>query len=525
MAGNNVTGRRKMGLAKIQSGAVSGVEAFAVELEVNVSSFGEVAMVVVGLPDAAVRESTFRVSTALDNNGFSRFVGRTTINLAPADIRKEGPLFDLPMAIGVIAASGKLAATEGLEATAMVGELALSGDVRRVRGVLPIALEMRRMGIRRLLVPAENAAEAAVVEGLEVYAVTNLREAIGVVEGTTAATPVVVDREAWEQESDEDALDYSDVKGQEAAKRAITIAVAGGHNLLMIGPPGTGKSMLAKRIGSILPPMTLEEALETTKIHSIAGLLPPNRPLLRQRPFRSPHHTVSDIGLLGGGSHPAPGEVSLAHHGVLFLDELPEFQRSALEVLRQPLEDGIVTITRAAASATFPCQIILVAAMNPCPCGFLGDPKRECRCSRLQVQGYRNRVSGPLLDRIDLHIEVPATRFQALQNMKSGMSSAAMREQVMAARERQAARFRGHRTIRHNGAMGRREIEAYCRLDDEAVGTLHVAMSDMHFSARAHDRIIKVSRTIADIDGADAITATHIHEALQYRTLDRNFWL
>jgi len=301
--------------------------------------------------------------------------------------------------------------------------------------------------------------------------------------------------------------------------------VAGGHNLLMIGPPGSGKSMLAKRMGGILPPMALEEALEATKIHSISGLLPPNEPLLRHRPFRAPHHTVSDVGLLGGGSHPAPGEVSLAHHGVLFLDELPEFHRSALEVLRQPLEDGTVTITRAMGSVTFPCQIILVAAMNPCPCGFLGDPKRECRCTRTQIQNYRNRVSGPLLDRIDLHIEVSATRFQALQRMKSGMSSAAMREQVTVARKHQAERFHEAKNLRHNAAIGRREIEKHCHLNDEALGVLHVAMSDMNFSARAHDRIIKVARTIADIEGSPAIETSHIHEALQYRTLDRQFWL
>jgi len=375
------------------------------------------------------------------------------------------------------------------------------------------------------LVPADNAVEAAVVEGLEVYAIANLREAINVVEGKSQKTPVKIEWGAWERECAEDALDYVDVKGQEAAKRAITIAVAGGHNLLMIGPPGTGKSMLAKRMGGILPPMTLEEALEATKIHSITGLLPPNEPLLRHRPFRAPHHTVSDVGLLGGGSHPAPGEVSLAHHGVLFLDELPEFHRSALEVLRQPLEDGTVTITRAMGSVTFPCQIILVAAMNPCPCGFLGDPKRECRCTRTQIQNYRNRVSGPLLDRIDLHIEVSATRFQALQGMKNGMTSAAMREHVTAARQRQAERFRGAKNPRHNAAMGRREIERHCHLNDEALGVLHVAMSDMNFSARAHDRIIKVSRTIADIEGSAAIETVHIHEALQYRTLDRQFWL
>lgn len=514
-----------MSLAKVQSGAISGVDAFGVEIEVNVSRSGDPQIVTVGLPDTAVKESQHRVSTAIANCGYQPFVGRVTVNLAPADVRKEGPLFDLPIALGILVASEELAADPAhLEDVAMIGELSLGGEVRRVRGVLPIALAMRQLGKRRLLVPVDNAAEAAVVEGLDVYPVATLREAADLVAGTITPEPRRPTLETSDAQATEEEPDFVEVKGQEAAKRAIEIAVAGGHNLLMIGPPGTGKTMLAKRIASILPPMTLEEALETTKIHSIAGLLPADRPLLRQRPFRAPHHTVSDAGLLGGGTTPSPGEVSLAHHGVLFLDELPEFHRNVLEVLRQPLEDGTVTIARVSATATFPCRFMLVAAMNPCPCGFYGDLKRECRCTRLQIQNYRNRISGPLLDRIDLHIEVPATRFQDLQSMATGMSSGEMRARTAEARHRQQARFSARSRIRCNADMGRRDLERHCRLDATASEVLRIAMTELHYSARAHDRILKVARTIADLEGCAELHTLHLQEALQYRTLDRQFW-
>ncbi len=508
-------------LAKLYSGAVFGVDAYAVEIEVN-AGHGEPKVVIVGLPDAAVKESTDRVWTAMINSAFAPPMGRTTVNLAPADIKKEGPSFDLPIALGMLAATDAIPA-ESLARYCVTGELALSGEVRRVRGVLPMALMARREGYAGMLVPSDNAEEAAVVEGLTVYAVDNLRQAADFLSGKLVLAPFRSDTQSLFESHAGYEEDFADVKGQEYAKRAIEVALSGGHNLLFIGPPGTGKSMLAKRVPSILPPLTLEEALETTKIHSIAGLVPPHHALVPRRPFRAPHHTISDAGLLGGGSHPMPGEVSLAHHGVLFLDELPEFHRNVLEVMRQPLEDGHVTIARAAASVSFPCRFMLVAAMNPCPCGYFGDTKRDCRCNPIQIQRYRAKVSGPLLDRIDIQVEVPAVRYQELASAERGEPSAAIRARVVRAREVQHRRFAGRAKLHTNAQMRSKDLQQVCRLDTDAQELLKHAMADMNLSARAYDRILKVARTIADLAEAEAIQSPHVAEAIQYRSLDRQW--
>ena len=521
-------------LFKILSAAVYGIDAELVEIEVNLTPVrGEAdtgsPVIIVGLPDLAVRESRERIRAAITNSGFFFPFHKTTINLAPADVRKEGASFDLPIALGILGANGELGKAEELADTMSVGELSLDGRIRPVRGALSIALRARESGLKNLLLPEENVLEAAVVKELNVYPIKNLREAVEIIRdlqqgnlpGISPAKTNIADLKATETHY---RVDFNEVRGQQTTKRALEVASAGGHNVIMIGSPGSGKTMLAKRISTILPPLQFEEALEITKIHSIAGLTG-KAGLVLERPFRSPHHTISEAGLIGGGSYPRPGEVSLSHNGVLFLDELPEFDRSVLEVLRQPLEDKQVTISRAAMSLTFPALFTLVASMNPCPCGYFGS-NRECKCSGQQIQRYISKISGPLLDRIDIHVDVPAVEFKELRgkNVPQGESSAQIRERVTRAREIQLQRFNGEGVF-SNSAMSSRQIRKFCELDAMSENLLEKAMLRQGLSARAHDRILKVARTIADLEGIENIQPNHIGEAIGYRSLDKNYSL
>ena len=506
-------------LARVRSAAVLGIDAYLVDVETDIAN-GLPTFATVGLPQGAVKEGRERVYAAIANTGYTFPLKRITVNLAPADVRKDGSGFDLPIAVGILAATEQIA-TERLSRVVVLGELGLEGAIRPVRGALPVALAARAAGAEALVLPKENLAEAGVVSGLRVLGAQGLAELADFLDGRAELATADVDVSRLFAERAKDDVDFAEVKGQPHAKRALEVAAAGAHNVLMVGPPGSGKTMLARRLPTILPRMSLEEALETTKIHSVAGVLPLGESLVARRPFRAPHHTISDAGLIGGGSYPRPGEVSLAHGGVLFLDELPEFRKNVLEVLRQPLEDGIVTIARAAMSLTYPARFMLAAAMNPCPCGWFGDQQHSCSCGSLGVQRYLARVSGPLLDRIDIHLEVPTVRYQALVEPGGGEPSEAIRERVDRARVQQRERFASRSGIYANAHMAPRDIRTFCCVSDGADALLRTAITRLGLSARGYHRVLKIARTIADLDGSAGLQPKHVSEAIQYRSLDR----